>query len=388
MKGWLMRTAALVCTFVFWATGQACSGFAQPGLQRPTEGRETAFRRAATLTRGVNTSCWFGGWSEYSPRHTSTYMTAADFKVMHAMGIQYVRFPFDPAILAQGGLLTADHDEQWKRVDDALDMIEGAGLAIDFVVFPTDEYKKHMATHEGTRQFIVLWQVLAKHFAGRDPDRFFFELLNEPEIRDRSRWMGIESLVVKAIRQIDTRHTILVSGAHYDDLDDLLATKALADPNVIYTFHFYEPKPFTHQGAGWGTPELLYYKHIPYPASPKSLAVILKTIPNDVARYKLYLYGAEGWNRTTIGERLAFAAAWGRERHVPVICSEFGAFRDTVPADSRARYLEDVRRALEKQGIGWAMWDWSGNFGLVTHRDGKVVADAADVRALGLSVVE
>ena len=227
-----------------------------------------------------------------------------------------------------------------------------------------------------------------RHFAGRNPDRFFFELINEPKVQDRYRWIGIQDQVVRAIRQIDQQHTILASGANWDGLEDLLDTEALPDPNIIYTFHFYDPYPFTHQGATWAESDFPYYKNIPYPATPELIAQRLKSISGDKARYRLYLYGAGGWNRTGISQRLAFAADWGRERHVPVLCNEFGAYRDTTPADSRARYLEDVRTGLEKQGIGWAMWDWSGNFGLVTRKDGEIVPDSAIARALGLRTAQ
>jgi hypothetical protein len=46
--------------------------------------------------------------------------------------------------------------------------------------------------------------------------------------------------------------------------------------------------------------------------------------------------------------------------------------------------LHDVRAALEHNGIGWAMWDYSGSFGVVTKKDGKTVADDGVLRALGL----
>jgi aryl-phospho-beta-D-glucosidase BglC (GH1 family) len=230
----------------------------------------------------------------------------------------------------------------------------------------------------------MLWQVLAKHFVGRDPDRFFFELMNESEEQDPYRWVGLESATAKAIRDIDAEHTILASGAHYDSLGDLLTTQTIDDPNVIYTFHFYEPYAFTHQGASWGSVEWNYFRDIPYPATPGEIADRIKSIPDNSARYQLYLYGAEGWNAASILHRIAFAAEWGRERHVPVVCNEFGAFRDTAPPDSRARYLHDVRTALEQNGIGWAMWDWSGNFGLVTHQANAIMPDRLDVDALGL----
>ncbi|MGA7158434.1 MAG: cellulase family glycosylhydrolase [Acidobacteriaceae bacterium] len=345
-----------------------------------------AFTRASELTRGMNLSGWFGGWGDYSEEHTSTYITESDFKLMHAMGVEYVRFPLDPMLIAKGGILAQNKEEVWKRIDSALDMAMNAGMAVDFVVFPRDDYKRRLETQAGVDQFVMLWQVLAKHLSGRDPDKFFFELMNESEEQDPYRWVGVESSAIHAIREIDTKHTIIASGAHYDSLGDLLETEPIDDANVIYTFHFYEPYPFTHQGATWGSTEWNYFKDIPYPATPSQIAERMKAVPTDFARYQLYLYGAGGWNGSTISDRIAFAAEWGRERKVPVICNEFGAYRDTAPSDSRTRYLHDVRSALEANGIGWAMWDWSGNFGLVTHEAGRLVPDFADEAALGLRI--
>ena len=53
----------------------------------------------------------------------------------------------------------------------------------------------------------------------------------------------------------------------------------------------------------------------------------------------------------------------------------------------RANWLSDVRTSLEKHGIGWTMWDYSGGFGVVTKTNGQpAVADEATVKALGLSM--
>jgi endoglucanase len=83
------------------------------------------------------------------------------------------------------------------------------------------------------------------------------------------------------------------------------------------------------------------------------------------------------------------AAPWGRENHVPLICDEFGVIRgwpgrgpDPV---SRANWLHDVRTALEADGIGWAMWDYRGGFGVVTKENGQPAqVDDSVVKALGL----
>jgi endoglucanase len=359
---------------------------AVPAIAQSVDARATAFRRAATLTRGINASGWFGGWGDYKPERTSTWITTDDLKLMRSLGLTYVRIGVDPAYFGWGRADAPGKEALWKRLDDAIDLVLNNGLTVDLCVFPTDEYKQQLANDRGATQFRFLWEALAKHYANRDPDHILFELMNESEVQDPYRWIGIESSVVTAIRHSDTTHTILASGAHYDSLDDLLTTQPLADENVIYTFHFYEPYQFTHQGATWGSPEWLYYKNIPFPATVDQLDSTLKSIPNDIARYQLYLYATGGWNAEAVRQRITFAAEWGREHNVPILCNEFGAYRDTAPPDSRARYIEAVRSALEANHIGWAMWDWSDNFGLVTKTAGHPTVDPAIAKSLGLSM--
>jgi hypothetical protein len=70
---------------------------------------------------------------------------------------------------------------------------------------------------------------------------------------------------------------------------------------------------------------------------------------------------------------------------VPLICNEFGVFRTYSDPRDREAWLQDVRTALERHGIGWAMWDYSGSFGVVTKKDGHATPDDATIRALGLN---
>jgi aryl-phospho-beta-D-glucosidase BglC (GH1 family) len=364
----------------------AAAQSASPQTASPDAARATAFRRAALLDRGINLSGWFGGWGDYSAEHTSTWITPDDLKLIHSLGFHYVRIGVDPVYFRNYGNLDAPSKAAlWQRLDTAIDSALSAGLAVDLCVFPRSDFKAALSTDSNVGQFLMLWAALAKHYANRDPDRLFLEIMNESEVQDPYRWIGLESAVVSAIRRADPIHTILASGAHYDSLDDLLVTQPLNDENVIYTFHFYEPYQFTHQGATWGSPEWLYFHNIPFPTTVAQLQPTLDAIPSDIARYNLFLYAAGNWTPETIRQRIAFATDWAREHNVPVIANEFGAFRDTAPPDSRARYVEAVRTALEANHIGWAMWDWSGNFGLVQHQDGRTVVDPAIAHALGLS---
>jgi hypothetical protein len=45
-----------------------------------------------------------------------------------------------------------------------------------------------------------------------------------------------------------------------------------------------------------------------------------------------------------------------------------------------------VRKSLEKHGIGWTMWDYSGGFGVVTKPNGQPIVDELTVKALGRTV--
>jgi hypothetical protein len=70
---------------------------------------------------------------------------------------------------------------------------------------------------------------------------------------------------------------------------------------------------------------------------------------------------------------------------VPLICNEFGAYREHTDEASRMNWIRDVRTALEADGIGWAMWDYRGGFGVVRKKDNEAAqVDWKVVEALGL----
>lgn len=75
---------------------------------------------------------------------------------------------------------------------------------------------------------------------------------------------------------------------------------------------------------------------------------------------------------------------WSQLHHVPVYCGEFGVHRPFADPASRGAWLRDMRVALEKHHIGWAMWDYQDNFGAVIKHDGQTSPDPVVINALGL----
>lgn len=345
-----------------------------------------AFARAQHLRHGINASEWFAQKpGRYSAAETSAYTDDADIALMAKLGFDNVRLSIDAEPLARGFY---GHDDMnfIGRLDHAVDLMLARGMAVQIDIHPESDYKKRVSTStEGAERFVMLWRKLAAHYADRNPDLVFFEIMNEPEERDPLRWAGVQARAAAAIREVAPKNTIIAAGANWSGISDLLTQEPLRDENVIYTFHFYEPMQFTHQGASWtGTWPALTHD-IPYPPTEESMRASLAEVPNAIGKYELEHYWLDHWDARRIRMEIDAAAAWGKQHDVPLICNEFGVHRPVAPADSRMRWIHDVRTALEADGIGWTMWDYRGGFGVVWKDNGQPAkVDSAVVEALGL----
>lgn len=342
--------------------------------------------RFAHLRRGINLSHWFSQAANYSKAHLDTHTTSQDIALIKSLGFDHVRFPIEPAPLLSDtpdpSILNATY---LGYVDSALDMILAAGLAVVIDVHPSDEFKLRLARDERSIEALgKFWRAFATHLSRRDPDFVFLEVLNEPMVEDAYRWYGMQGKLIASIRSGAPNHTIIAAGHRWSGLYEMLFLEPYADTNIIYNFHYYEPFAFTHQGATWAGPNVPFYKNVPYPSSPEAVKLLLDTIQDDPARYNLLRYGEENWNAQRIDRELGAAAAWAARHHVYITCNEFGAFRKVVKPADRVAWLQDMRRALEKHGIGWTMWDYGGGFSVVNKIDGQAQADPEVVKALGL----
>jgi endoglucanase len=376
-----------LCLGVLLSLSVAAVGQNQDTQDRAAAVR-TAFAREQHLKHGINASQWFAqSASDYSAARTNRYTDAADIALMAKLGFDNVRLSIDPSPL-EGWPHGADglNSEFVGRLDKAVDTMLADGLAVTIDLHPEESYKEKVrTTSDGVDRFTMLWRRLAAHYATREPERIFFEIMNEPEVSDAYRWAGIQARVAAAIREVAPRNTIIATGPNYSDVQDLLTQHPLADGNVIYNFHFYDPHEFTHQGAGWGVAWWASTHGIPYPANEDSMQELLKEVPDAANRFALERYWLDHWDGHRIRLTIDEAAAWGKANGVPLICNEFGVYREHADQQSRMNWIRDVQTALEADGIGWAMWDYRGGFGVVWKEDGQPAkVDEKVVEALGL----
>ncbi len=346
---------------------------------------KTAFARAQHLRHGINASEWFAQTGNYSAAQTNSYTDDGDIALMAQLGFDNVRLSIDAAPLSRA-LFGRDNSGFLGRLDHAVDQMLAKGMAVQIDIHPESDYKKSVSsTSDGVDRFVMLWRKLAAHYADRNPDLIFYEIMNEPEDRDPYHWAGVQARAAEAIREAAPKNTIIATGPNYSSIADLLTQHPLADGNVIYNFHFYEPHEFTHQGAGWGGTWWIYTHDIPYPATEDSMQKSLAEVPDAANRYALEHYWLDHWDAHRIRLQMDAAAAWGKENGVPLICNEFGAYREHTDPASRMNWIRDVRTALEADDIGWTMWDYRGGFGVVWKQNGQPAkVDPAVVEALGL----
>jgi hypothetical protein len=332
------------------------------------------------LARGVNLSNWLQhGRVEEPERYAAD---AADWTRIRALGLTHVRLPVDPAVLVDNrGLPRAD--ALWELHSAIRDAVSADLLVVLTLQLPSG-LKSAVAERETARVALAgLWRWLAVALRDLPPQQLVFEPLNEPEVDDAAASRALMQYLAGELRAAAPDNTLAVSGHGYSGVEQLAFMQPLADANVVYSFHFYEPHNFTHQGADWGDPAWRALRNFPYPSSPESVAARLGAVPPKT-RELLRWHGEQRWNREHIGAVLERAARWGRKHHAAVWCSEFGVLKKRVAAADRAAWLRDVRETLEADDIGWTHWDYAGPFGIVGGVHGRRVVDAKAIEALGL----
>jgi endoglucanase len=364
------------------------SGYSASGVSAAAQRASTdvAWMRAQNLQHGINASMWFAQSRDYSIERLRSFTTEDDIALMGKLGFDHVRLSIDPAPLIAGDLTRGHADFPFlKEMDRVVDSMLQHHLAVIIDLHPESSYKATLRTDdEAVERFAMLWTAVAQHYQFRDPQKVFFEIMNEPEESDPYRWIGIEETIADAIRRAAPENTIIATGGRWSGLADLLATRPLFLSNIIYTFHDYEPFAFTHQGATWTDPHVAPLRSIPYPSNPDNIEGSIGQANSLSGALFIEEYGLARWDLSRVDHTISFAKRWSEAYNVPVYCGEFGVLRDYVQPSMRAAWLHDMSTVLHKYGVGWAMWDYQANFGVVSKVNGVTTPDRQILEALGL----
>lgn len=208
-----------------------------------------------------------------------------------------------------------------------------------------------------------LWRRVAKRFAKAGPE-LRFELLNEPIAKDNRQLNPFNARMLAAVRESNPSRIVYITSNSYGSFSTVKDLEVPDDPNVAVTLHFYLPMVFTHQRASWAR----FPADMPLVRFPGKVPDLSDHVPADHFAAKEF-----GKELTAAEINVAFdkVAAWARE-HAPgheIHIGEFGVYRP-ADADSKRNYLSALVGAAERNGFGWAVWDYQGGFA-VRNPDGS-----------------
>jgi endoglucanase len=310
------------------------------------------------FSRGVNLASWF---EASSPRSIQFNRYAIeDFRNIKSLGADIIRLPINLHAMTSGKPDYTLDPLFLEFLDRAVDMAEETGIHIILDNHTFDPIKPTPPDIELI--LLKVWPQMAERYKGRS-NLVLYEVLNEPHGIDVAKWGKIQGKVVEAIRKVDARHAIVVGAANYNNIDDLKRLPKYADANLVYTFHFYDPMLFTHQGADWTGPSLAQLAGVPYPPDSGLIPPVPKSLKGSWWAERLAAYGREG-SPERVKKALAPAFAFARDRGVRIFCGELGVYKPNSAEADRVRWHRDLRTWLEEAGVAWAIWDAYGSFGI------------------------
>lgn len=214
------------------------------------------------------------------------------------------------------------------RVDHVVEaaLSEGLKVILDFHHFEAIM----AAPDENADLFVAIWSEISERYKGW-PQDLIFELLNEPN--DKLTTAEADALydrVIPVIRQDHPDRWIIVGGGIWSTWPELAHLKP-RDSKTAFTFHYYAPFDFTHQGATW----------VSDPPPPARGPIT----PEEIAKIKLDISNL-------------------RDFPVPLFLGEFGTHVE-VDTAQRAGWTKIVRQAAEAAEIPWCHWGFSSGFRVV-----------------------
>ncbi len=314
--------------------------------------------QSTPFSRGINLTNWFQ--AESAQQIQFTKYTRIDFEQIKQLGCDVIRLPINLHFMTQGAPDYVLDPLFLRYLDSAVNWAEALDLHLILDNHTFDPAANTLPSVEGV--LVKVWPQMAAHFNNRSA-KLYYEVLNEPHGIAAATWGAIQGRVIDSIRKVDQTHTIIVGPADWNSYHALAQLPFYPDTNLIYTFHFYDPFLFTHQGASWVAPSMEPVQNIPFPYEAGRMPSVPGNLGGTWVGNSYQSYPAEGTTQR-MSQLIQVAVDFQEARKVPVFCGEFGVYQPNSLAADRIRWYEAMYDLLETHQIGWTMWDYHGGFGL------------------------
>jgi len=301
------------------------------------------------------------------PKPTSKPTTEDHFRWMNDWGFDFVRIPIAyPYYLNIDRSKNITPEDVYKINPEAVDRI-------DSLVTSAHKYDIHVSLNlhrapgycvnagfnepynlwtdeEAQKAFYFHWSMWAKRYKNVSSKKISFDLLNEPSMREdmndqyskRSEVPGevyrkVAKAAAEAIRKEKPNHLVIADGNNVGSS----VIPEIIDLNIAQSCRGYHPGIISHYKAPWANKDP---EHLPDPKWPGQVG-------NQYLSRKMLEDYYKPWIELT-------------KKGVGVHCGECGSWNKT-PHDVFMAWFTDVLSILSANNIGFAVWNFIGDFGIL-----------------------
>ncbi|MFI5458997.1 MAG: glycoside hydrolase family 5 protein [Isosphaerales bacterium] len=269
-----------------------------------------------------------------------------DFAHIAELGFDFVRLPMDyrcwtdrekPATLKESVLKEIDHAVELGRKHGVHVQIN-FHRAPGFTVAKPPEPRSLWTDPEILDVCARHWATFAARYQGIPNNLISFNLFNEPDDKVKAEeHRRVVERVAGAIRERDANRLIVCDGRAWGTVPPV----ELIGLNVAAALHDYNPMPVTHYKASWAH----WDESWPEPIWP---------LRKNDGKYV---------TRSTIARELIKPWQEFEAKGVGVMVGEFGVHNQT-PHRYVLSWMHDTLEEFKKAGWGWALWNFTGSFGV------------------------
>lgn len=342
----------------------------------------SALQAQVPFSKGVNLTNWFQ--TESARQIQFTKYTKDDLIKIKSLGCDVIRLPINLHYMTNGSPDYVIDPLFFDFLDQVVDWAEELKIHL---LLDNHTFDPNANTEVSVENILLkVWPQMASHYKNRS-NYVYYEILNEPHGITTAVWCQIQQRVIDAIRLVDNKHTIIVGPSGYNSYNELKNMPAYSDANLIYTFHFYDPFMFTHQGATW-TSYMQDVSGVPFPYDAARMPATPASAKGTWVESSLNNYKNDG-TVAAVKQLVDIAVNFKTSRNVNIFCGEFGVYIPNSPHADRVYWYDVVRKYLEEKGISWTSWDYQGGFGLFDKGSNELFnydLDTDILKSLGLSV--
>lgn len=345
---------------VFLKTASAAAAAVALGSVSRAEAATNPAQTAIPRWRGFNLTDFFQGMG--GGERSAGMVSEDDLKWIRDWGFDFIRMPMDYWLWI---------DSDWRKTkqltpDDVYKIDERTMEKVDRTVELGAKYDLHVSLNfhrapgycinnpdrepfvlwsdpRAEDAFVFHWDLFAKRYQGVSTKQLSFNLVNEaPGMRkgymSAEDYRRVMTRATETIRKYTPDRTIIIDGLSVGNrvVDNMIPT------GVAQSVHAYTPAGISHYHASWVDKNMSF----PTPTWP--------------------LLNKDGSVKCDRAKLEAHYAPWAElaKKGIGVHCGEAGCYNKT-PYDVFHAWLSDVMDILKGHGIGYALWNFRGSFGLL-----------------------